>query len=101
MHRNLAEIDPKSWVEVVDIEGNVELMKRLAELGFVPGERVYVLINNRGSYIVVESYRGRFGFPKEVAEKILVREISTTSLSLSLNRIRHRHRRRRRSFWRL
>lgn len=75
MERKLAQVYPDTYVEIVDIKTDVELLKRLAELGFIPGEKIHVITNNWGKYVVVESSRGRFGLPVEIAEKIIVREL--------------------------
>lgn len=88
--KRLIDVLPGTQVEILDIRANLELCKRLAELSFVPGEQLYVVASNPKAYVVVESNRGRFGIPKEIAEKIYVREIFAQPIQ---RRRRHRGRR--------
>ncbi len=73
--KKLTQVSPHTQVEIVDIKADLLLCKRLAELAFLPGEQLFVVANNPSGYVVVESQRGRFGFPREIAEKIYVREL--------------------------
>ena len=91
--KRLIDVLPGTQVEILDIRASLEMCKRLAELSFVPGEQLYVVANNPRAYVVVESNRGRFGLPKEIAERIYVREIF-------IQPIRRRKRLRRGWIWR-
>ena len=73
--KRLTDVPPGSQVEITSIEADLSLCKRLAELAFLPGEQLFVVANNPNGYVVVESRRGRFGLPREIAEKIIVREL--------------------------
>ncbi|MEX0569018.1 MAG: ferrous iron transport protein A [Candidatus Njordarchaeota archaeon] len=73
--KKLSEIPAGSQVEIVNIDADIKLCKRLAELSFIPGEQLFVVINNPGGYVVVETNGGRFGLPREVADRIIVKEL--------------------------
>lgn len=87
MYKKLSDASPRSWVKIVSTGDDIECMKRLAELGFLPGETMHIVVNNRDSYVIVESNRGRFGLPKEIAESILVEEVSSISSSSNARQI--------------
>jgi len=91
--KKLTEVSPHTQVEIVDIKADLNLCKRLAELSFLPGEQLFVVANNPRGYVVVESQRGRFGFPKEVAEKIYVRELFVQPAAQRAKRCKRRWRR--------
>lgn len=73
--KKLSEVLAGSQVEIVNINVDIRLCKRLAELSFIPGEQLFVVVNNPGGYVVVETNGGRFGLPQEIADKIIVREL--------------------------
>lgn len=100
VQKKLVHVYPGTYVEIVTIDTDVELLKRLAELGFVPGERIHVVVNNWDNYVVVESNRGRFGLPREIAERIIVKELYQAPICMGHRwRGRGKSRKRRWKFW--
>lgn len=70
--KKLSEISGGETVEILELQVDEDLLNRLLDLAFVPGEKIRVVVNNKGNYVVVDSKRGRFGLPIEIAEKIVV-----------------------------
>lgn len=69
----LIALRPGEMAHVVGIQGGFGVSRRLAELGFTPGEPVRVLAAGRGGPVLVEIRGTRLALGRGMAAKVFVR----------------------------
>jgi len=57
---------------IVRVGGSPEIRKHLADIGFVPGERVYVIASPGNGNIIVNIKESRLAITDQMAAKIMV-----------------------------
>lgn len=72
---NLKEGKNESIYEVVDIDVELNLERRLEALGLTPGSKIKILNNDKKGALTVKFRGTRFAIGKRIADHITVKEV--------------------------